>query len=85
MFMEIRVTLNKLPLFPKKHNIKIIYDAAHAFGSTYKNRYVTEFGDVSMVSFHSTKIIHTIEGAALYTSGKTINERIKKIIIFWYG
>jgi hypothetical protein len=74
--------VEQIALVSKKHNIKIIYDAAHAFGSTYKNRYVTEFGDVSMVSFHSTKIIHTIEGAALYTSGKTINERIKKLSYF---
>jgi len=50
-----------------KHNLKVIYDAAHCFGTFYKNRSVFEYGDISVTSFHSTKLYHTIEGGAVFT------------------
>ena len=46
----------------KKHNLKVIYDAAHAFGVKYKGVSSACFGDVSMYSFHATKVFNTIEG-----------------------
>lgn len=49
----------------KKHHLKVIYDAAHAFGVKYKGRGVASFGDISMFSFHATKVFHTIEGGCL--------------------
>ncbi len=49
----------------EKHNLKVIYDAAHCFGVNYKNKSVFEFGDVSTCSFHATKLFHTGEGGAL--------------------
>ncbi len=48
-----------------KHNLKVIYDAAHAFGVTYKGRSVLEWGDVSTLSFHATKVYNTVEGGAM--------------------
>lgn len=48
-----------------KHGLKVIYDAAHAFGVTYKGRSSASFGDASMFSFHATKVFHTIEGGAV--------------------
>ncbi len=45
-----------------KHNLKVIYDAAHAFGVTYKGENVANFGDASTFSFHATKVFHSIEG-----------------------
>lgn len=48
-----------------KHNLKVIYDAAHAFGVAYKGIGVGNFGDASMFSFHATKVYHTIEGGAI--------------------
>ena len=48
-----------------KYGLKVIYDAAHAFGETYKNKGVLNFGDMSMLSFHATKVFHTIEGGAI--------------------
>jgi len=53
----------------KKHNLKVIYDAAHAFGVTINGRGIGTYGDVSMFSFHATKVFNTIEGGAL-TFGK---------------
>jgi dTDP-4-amino-4,6-dideoxygalactose transaminase len=50
----------------KKHNLKVIYDAAHAFGVTYNGQSVFNYGDVSTCSFHATKLFHTGEGGALF-------------------
>lgn len=49
----------------KKHELKVIYDAAHAFGATVAGVSVANFGDASMFSFHATKVFHTIEGGAV--------------------
>ncbi|MGG0657032.1 DegT/DnrJ/EryC1/StrS family aminotransferase [Rummeliibacillus pycnus] len=48
-----------------KYNLKVIYDAAHAFGITVNGESVANFGDASMFSFHATKVFNTIEGGAL--------------------
>ena len=48
-----------------RHNLKLIYDAAHAFGVRVGNKSITHFGDMSMLSFHSTKLFHSIEGGML--------------------
>lgn len=49
----------------ERHNLKVIYDAAHAFGVKYKGIGVGNFGDASMFSFHATKVFNTIEGGAV--------------------
>ena len=49
----------------KKHNLKVIYDAAHAFAVEYKGVSSANFGDASMFSFHATKVYNTIEGGAV--------------------
>lgn len=49
----------------EKHNLKVIYDAAHAFGVTYEGVSVACYGDASMFSFHATKVFNTIEGGAI--------------------
>jgi dTDP-4-amino-4,6-dideoxygalactose transaminase len=59
-----------------KHKIKVIYDAAHAFGVTYKNTSVLNFGDISTLSFHATKLFHTIEGGAIVTNDDQLAHRI---------
>lgn len=50
-----------------KHGLKVIYDGAHCFGTMYKNKSVFEYGDISTTSFHATKLLHTIEGGAVFT------------------
>ena len=49
----------------KKHNLKVIYDAAHTFGVTVNGQGIGTFGDASMFSFHATKVFNTIEGGAV--------------------
>lgn len=50
----------------KQYNLKVIYDAAHCFGVTYKGQSIFNYGDVSTCSFHSTKLFHTGEGGAIF-------------------
>jgi dTDP-4-amino-4,6-dideoxygalactose transaminase len=59
-----------------KHNLKVIYDAAHCFGTTYKGISVFAYGDVSTTSFHATKLLHTVEGGAVFCNNP---ELLKKI------
>lgn len=48
-----------------KHHLKVLYDAAHAFGESYKGTNVSRLGDMSMFSFHATKVFNTVEGGCL--------------------
>ena len=57
--------VDEIDRIAKKYNLKVIYDAAHAFGERYKGKSVMQYGDMSMISFHATKVFHTIEGGAL--------------------
>ena len=57
--------VEKIDAIAKKHNLKVIYDGAHAFGETYKGVSVGNFGDATMFSFHATKVFNTIEGGAI--------------------
>jgi dTDP-4-amino-4,6-dideoxygalactose transaminase len=57
--------LNALADIARRHNLRLIYDAAHAFGVNVGNKPIAHFGDLSMFSFHSTKLFHSIEGGML--------------------
>lgn len=66
--------VEKIQSIANKYNLKIIYDAAHAFGVKIGDKSVLEFGDISTLSFHATKVFNTVEGGALICH----NEEIKK-------
>ena len=59
-----------------KYGLKVIYDAAHAFGVKYKGRGIGSFGDASVFSFHATKIYNTVEGGAVAFSDPKIYDRL---------
>lgn len=65
-----------------KHNLKVVYDAAHAFGSQYKGESVLNYGDISTLSFHATKLFHTIEGGAVITNDDAIAKKVRLLINF---
>lgn len=71
--------IEKIDAIAKKYNIKVIYDAAHAFGCVYKNKSLISYGDISTCSFHSTKLFHTIEGGACVVKDKEISDKIELI------
>lgn len=58
------------------NRLKLIYDAAHTFGSFYKGRPLVSYGDISTISFHATKLFHTIEGGACITSSADVFNKI---------
>lgn len=59
----------------KKHNLKVIYDAAHCFGVQYKGQSIFKYGDISTCSFHATKLFHTGEGGAIVANTKELHEQ----------
>ncbi len=69
----------------KKYNLKVIYDAAHALGSTINNKSVLEYGDISATSLHCTKIFNSGEGGACFTNDKYLFEKIKRIRFFGHN
>lgn len=60
----------------KKHNLKVIYDAAHCFGVKYKGQSIFNYGDVSTCSFHATKIFHTGEGGCWITNNDELQHKL---------
>lgn len=66
----------------KKHGLKVIYDAAHAVGSTNNNRSLLEYGDISATSLHATKLLNTAEGGGCITTSKELYEKLKRIRFF---
>lgn len=59
-----------------KHHLKVIYDGAHAFASKYKGKSLASYGDVSTLSFHATKLFHTIEGGACICKDKDVADKL---------
>ncbi|TDE16555.1 DegT/DnrJ/EryC1/StrS family aminotransferase [Dyadobacter psychrotolerans] len=74
--------VEKIELIAKKHNLKVVYDAAHAFGVTYKKRSLLSYGDISTCSFHATKVFHTIEGGALISNHPELDEKLSLLRAF---
>jgi len=68
--------VEEIEAIAKRHNLKVIYDAAHAFGVKYKGRSLLSFGDASTVSFHATKVFHTIEGGGVIMPSKEMDEKV---------
>ena len=61
----------------KENKLKVIYDAAHAFGVKYKDKSILNYGDISTLSFHATKLFHTIEGGALIINDDSLVEKAR--------
>lgn len=64
------------------HNLKVVYDGAHAFGVRHKGQSVYKWGDISTLSFHATKLFHTIEGGAIVTNDDELADRVRLLCNF---
>ncbi len=71
--------VDKIEQIANKYNLKVIYDGAHAFGVTYKNKSLFSYGDISTCSFHATKLFHTAEGGCIVANDKSL---IDKMVLF---
>ncbi len=63
----------------KKHNLKVIYDAAHVFGVKLNDTPIGNFGDMTMFSFHATKVFHTVEGGGLVFKNPEYKTRLAQL------
>ena len=68
--------LDKMAKIAKDYDLKLIYDAAHAFGVKYKDKGIGNYGDASVFSFHATKVFNTIEGGAITFSDQKLYDRL---------
>ena len=69
----------KIEQIAKKHNLKVIYDAAHAFGVRVNGKSVFEYGDISTCSLHSTKLYHSVEGGLIITQNPDLLKKLASI------
>lgn len=77
--------VEKIEKIAKKHNLIVIYDGAHAFGTKFKGKSLLDYGDISTLSFHATKIFHTVEGGACIVKDKEISKKIELIKRFGHN
>jgi dTDP-4-amino-4,6-dideoxygalactose transaminase len=68
--------IDQLEKIASKHNLKLIFDAAHCFGTQYKGKSVFEYGTISTSSFHATKLFHTVEGGSVFTKDEDLFEKM---------
>lgn len=71
--------VEKIEHLAKKHNLKVIYDAAHAFGVEVNGKSIFEYGDISTCSLHATKLYHSIEGGLLITTDPVLLKKLASI------
>lgn len=71
--------IEEIERIAKKYDLKVIYDAAHAFGIKYKGKGIGLFGDASMFSFHATKVFNTIEGGAICFNDESYGKELYKL------
>ncbi len=71
--------VEKIEKIAHKYGLKVLYDAAHAFGEIYKGTGVANFGDASMFSFHATKVFNTIEGGAVCFRDEELGRKLFRL------
>ena len=71
--------VHEIERIAEKHGLKVIYDAAHAFGVNIDGKSLASFGDISMLSFHATKVFNTVEGGALIYDDPDLEYRFKAL------
>ena len=69
----------------REHDLKLIFDAAHAFGSSHKGAMVGGFGDAEIFSFHATKFVNSFEGGAVVTNDDDLARRIRLMMNFGFA
>ncbi len=71
--------VEKIEKIAEKHDLKVIYDGAHAFGTEIDGTSIGNYGDMTMYSFHATKLFNTIEGGALVCNNIKLKEKIERL------
>lgn len=69
--------IDKIQSIADKHNLKVIYDGAHAFASKWRGKSLLSYGDITTCSFHATKLFHTIEGGACIVRSQEVSDKLE--------
>ena len=69
----------------RKHNLKLMFDASHAFGCSYKGQMIGNFGEAEVFSFHATKFFNTFEGGAIVTNNDELAAKIRSMKNFGFA
>jgi dTDP-4-amino-4,6-dideoxygalactose transaminase len=77
--------VESLAAIAHRHNLKLLFDAAHAFGCSYKGEMVGNFGDAEVFSFHATKVINTFEGGAVVTNDDELAAKVRLMRNFGFA
>ncbi|ROI09232.1 DegT/DnrJ/EryC1/StrS family aminotransferase [Chryseobacterium sp. H3056] len=77
--------VEKIQEIAERHNLKVIYDAAHAFGVKVNGKSIFEFGDISTCSLHATKLYHSVEGGLLITKDPNLLKKLSFIRNFGFS
>lgn len=77
--------VDAIDVIAKRHNLKVIYDGAHAIGSIYKGKSLLEYGHITATSLHATKLLNTAEGGGCITNDDELHEKLKRIRFFGYN
>lgn len=76
--------IESIDAIAKKHHLKVIYDACHSVGVNYKGKSVFNYGDISVTSFHATKMLNTAEGGGVFTLNQDLDEKLRRIRFFGF-
>jgi len=71
--------------FAKRHGLKVMYDAAHAFGCSHEGKMVGGFGECEVLSFHATKFLNSFEGGAIVTDNDDLAEKVRLMRNFGFA
>ncbi len=77
--------IEELEKISEKHGLKLLFDSSHAFACTYKGKYIGNFGDAEVFSFHATKFLNTFEGGAIVTESDELAEKIRLMRNFGFS
>src|SRR5690606_2144930 len=68
--------VDRIDAIARKYKLRVIYDAAHCFGVNYHGKSILSYGDISVISFHATKLFHTIEGGAVVSTDPEVHRNL---------
>lgn len=77
--------IDNLEQIAAKHNLRLMFDASHAFGCSYKGTMIGNFGEAEVFSFHATKFINTFEGGAILTNNDELNKKLRLMKNFGFS
>ena len=77
--------LNEIQQIADNYGLSVIYDAAHAFGVKYQDKSILQYGDMSVLSFHATKVFNTFEGGAIVSRTKKVKQRVDYLKNFGFA